>query len=104
MIEKIKIYFSLFLLGLFLFPLVEKELHAWEHADDFHCNSSVAHIHQHEHSCNLCDYTVVEKVTPEYYKVAFVTYERNICFTPFFENVNIPSAFSDIPSRAPPVV
>lgn len=101
--EKIKIYFSLSLLGLFLFPLVEKEIHALEHVDEFHCTSTVAHIHQHEHSCDLCDYTVADKLSSDVTKTTFQTFSKHISFRPFFENVNIPSAFSDLPSRAPPI-
>jgi hypothetical protein len=49
---------SVFFLALFLFPLVQKELHALEHANDFHCSSALNHFHEKEHFCSLCDFIV----------------------------------------------
>jgi hypothetical protein len=54
-------YGSLFLLATFLFPLAEKELHAWEHRFDTHCNEkSEKHIHTEEHHCSICDFSFTE--------------------------------------------
>lgn len=44
------------LLALFLFPGIEKEVHDWQHANDFHCTADIAHLHSSHHNCSLCDY------------------------------------------------
>jgi hypothetical protein len=49
----------LFLL-LFIYPLVEKELHAFQHSDDFHCASATAHFHTPEVKCSFCDVFIQE--------------------------------------------
>jgi hypothetical protein len=50
-------YISLFLLFLFLSPLVEIGIHDFTHRDDSHCLSDQKHFHKQEHNCSLCDYT-----------------------------------------------
>src|SRR5690606_14798221 len=47
-----------FFLVLFLFPMVEKELHAMEHHDDEHCaEHELMHLHEKDHICNISDFT-----------------------------------------------
>lgn len=56
---------SFLLLVLFLFPPVEKEIHDWQHANDFHCDADVAHLHPFEHTCSICDYVFPALIQPE---------------------------------------
>lgn len=53
----LKKYFSLFLLGIFLFAYSEKGIHDLLHSDDVHCNSlTEKHYHNAEHHCAICDF------------------------------------------------
>lgn len=94
---------SIFLLFLFLFPLVEKEMHALEHADDFHCSSVDKHFHELEHSCSLCDYTMPATLGSANNSFHVVFNEQIILFNLYTDCINIPTAYQDIPSRAPPI-
>ncbi|HPD52946.1 MAG TPA: hypothetical protein PLI08_03310 [Bacteroidia bacterium] len=50
---------SVFFLLVFLYPLAEKTLHELSHAGDVHCNTvSQYHLHQEEHHCEVCDFTL----------------------------------------------
>lgn len=50
---------GLFFLLVFLYPLAEKTLHELSHAGDVHCNTvSQYHLHQEEHHCEVCDFTL----------------------------------------------
>lgn len=50
-------YFSLFLLGTFLFAYSEKGIHDLMHADDVHCHVLYEnHFHTQEHHCAICDF------------------------------------------------
>ncbi|MBN8694948.1 MAG: hypothetical protein J0L87_00335 [Bacteroidetes bacterium] len=97
-------YCSIALLFLFLFPLVEKEMHTLEHMDDFHCTSSDKHFHEQEHSCSLCDYSVPDSNELEIAYYQFRSFGKIISFDLFTSSVHSPSSYQDIPSRAPPVV
>jgi len=101
--QHIKKYLSLFCLVLFLFPLVEKNVHAFEHQDEIHCNATDKHFHELEHTCSLCDFTITESYLTEsdYHAIIPV---KQFLFHPFIEGVNTPQAFQDLPARAPPVV
>lgn len=59
-------YISIFFLVVFAHALIQQEIHALEHADDFHCKSvSEKHIHEQEHDCSLCDFTFASSVIPD---------------------------------------
>lgn len=50
---------SFFFLLAFLYSLAEKTLHELSHAGDTHCNTvSQEHLHQEEHHCDVCDFTL----------------------------------------------
>jgi hypothetical protein len=56
--QKLKNIFALFTLLVFLFPLVESEVHNFSHWSDFHCTvNNATHLHKAEHHCILCDFT-----------------------------------------------
>ncbi|MGQ0827798.1 MAG: hypothetical protein ACT4ON_05335 [Bacteroidota bacterium] len=100
--KHIKKYLSLFCLILFLFPLVEKNVHAFEHYDEVHCNSTDKHFHELEHTCSLCDFTITESYSAES-DYQLIISAKQFLFHPFIESVNTPHAFQDLPARAPPV-
>ena len=101
--KPIKKYFSLFFLFLFLFPLVEKEVHALQHNMDVHCTASDIHLHQLEHHCAICDFTVTDSNTPASSSYQLIIAVSQLAFKPFIASIYIPDAFQDLPSRAPPV-
>ena len=101
--KQIKKYFSFFLLFLFLFPIIEKQLHAFEHNADSHCTATDKHFHTPEHSCSICDFTITDSNAAPETKVQFVISSNQFLFHSFTESVNTPTAFQDLPSRAPPV-
>ncbi len=44
-------------LGLLLFPMAEKGLHAFEHEENEHCvETEETHLHERHHDCSLCDF------------------------------------------------
>ncbi len=54
---KYKRYFSLFLLGIFLFAYAEKGVHDILHLNDIHCHAlDQKHYHNQEHHCYICDF------------------------------------------------
>ncbi len=97
-------YCSIALLLLFLFPLVEKEIHAMEHMNDFHCTATDKHFHEQEHTCSLCDYSVPDSNELEISYYQFSTYGKNISFDLYTTCLHTPSPFQDIPSRGPPII
>ncbi len=63
MCKEIKKYLTFVLLFLFLFPMVEKELHALEHSADKHCIANEKHFHELEHHCDICDLNITTPFT-----------------------------------------
>ncbi len=102
--QYIKKYFSLFLLFLFLFPMVEKDAHAFKHQSDLHCTASDKHFHELEHTCSLCDFTITDSTYPTKTDHQFIVFTQQFLFHPFIESVFTLNAFQHIPARAPPVV
>ncbi len=102
--KHLQTYSSFLLLLLFLFPLVQQQVHSLEHAEDIHCTATDKHFHNQEHNCSLCDYTVNKSGTSAINSFSFTIASSSFSFNPFIESVNVPLSFSDLPSRAPPVV
>jgi hypothetical protein len=101
--RQVKKYISFFFLFLFLFPTIEKQIHAWEHSADEHCTSTSKHFHNLEHSCSICDFTITDSNAAPETEVQFVISSKPFLFHSFFESVNTLAAFQDLPSRAPPI-
>ncbi|HRG37031.1 MAG TPA: hypothetical protein PK289_00725 [Bacteroidia bacterium] len=101
--QQLKKYGSLFLLLLFLFPFVEKQIHTYQHADDERCISADKHFHSEEHSCSICDYTLTQPCFITDAPPLVILSEQCIYLKQFTESVHTPTAFQDLPSRAPPV-
>ena len=102
MMQQIKKYFSVLLLFLFLFPQIEKEVHAFHHLADAHCSSSDKHFHEQEHNCSICDYTITNTTTAETPAKLTVTVQQFI-YSPFVVNINTTNAYHHLPARAPPI-
>ncbi len=63
------------LLFLFLFPFAEKEMHAWEHRNDEHCDSpNEKHFHEMEHNCDICDLSAPETLASNTDDPAIIAY------------------------------
>jgi hypothetical protein len=102
--QQLKKYLSLFFLSLFLFPMVEMQVHAFEHKDDLHCTSADKHFHPLEHNCSICDYTSTDSNSSTENNFSTLIFSSTFNFIPFIESVNIPDTFCDLPARAPPIV
>lgn len=75
----LRIVYTYGLLLLFLFPTLEKGIHALEHEEEEHCAAyEETHLHEKHHNCNLCDYNV-EPLS------AFSSYAIIEHYTTFFE-------------------
>lgn len=101
---RLKKYYSLFFVLLFLYPMVEKEFHAFEHQNDTHCAAADKHFHALEHSCSICDYTVIKLSSSIPCDVEFIISESVFSFLPYGTNEPVVSSFAHLPSRAPPFV
>lgn len=102
--KHIKKYLPLFLLFLLLFPVVEKQVHSFEHLKDVHCSATDKHFHELEHSCSICDYTITDSNSTPETAVLFIISTKTISFHPFIESIYTPDAFQNLPPRAPPVL
>jgi hypothetical protein len=83
MLKQVKKYFSLVAFIVFLFPLVAGNIHNIQHADDSHCRHAKHHLHQPEHHCLLCDYSIssTNGVSPELFSInIFYTFSKIISF------------------------
>ncbi|MFL5762303.1 MAG: hypothetical protein ACJ77K_00065 [Bacteroidia bacterium] len=96
-------YGAVLFLLIFLFPMAEKELHAFEHRGDFHCTATDKHFHKVEHSCDLCDLTITSSEAFIQHIFAFTLPSSDFYHTPFVSSGRSVKAFQDLPARAPPV-
>jgi hypothetical protein len=103
-VQKLKKIFALFSLAVFLFPFVEKEIHNYDHQNDFHCTTSESHLHNPEHHCSLCDYTNDYNGSPSFHQDDLILSALSVTYFSFSEN-NSSLHHGRFPSlRAPPVV
>ena len=102
--KQITKYFPLFLLSIFLFPQVEKNIHDLKHKDDFFCKASDKHLHEQQHECPICEFIL---------PVTTVAVNKNFVFSissfsdfvlPFIEEKAISSLHYSVSLRGPPVV
>ncbi len=101
--QQLKKYLSIFFLFLLLFPLAEKSIHGLEHEKDVHCTAIEKHFHEQEHSCSICDFTITDSNSLSNTGFVFTLTSQSFSFQPFSQSVIIPYAYSNLPSRAPPV-
>ncbi len=103
MYKQIKNSLSFLLLCLFLFPAVEREVHAYEHQNDIHCASTDKHFHEEEHNCSICDFTITDSTSPTPLPFCSITISKDFCFNSYNEQVYFSKAYQHLPSRAPPL-
>lgn len=101
---ELKKYSSLLLLILFLFPMVEKQAHAFEHSADTHCIASDKHFHEPEHHCDICDFTLTDTHHSADAGYRIIVSVQHFSFSSQLESLYISGAFQHLPARAPPVV
>ncbi len=104
MSQTIKKYFSVFFLMLFLFPIVEKEIHALEHAGDPHCISENKHFHNLEHNCGICDFTLYSSDGSTNIGASYTLFCFSFSYTPSINSIYELNRIDNSGSRAPPVI
>jgi hypothetical protein len=104
-IRKLKSFFSVFLLAVFLLPTVVKEVHTVSHEKRFHCDANgEQHIHVLHHDCNLCDFVLPVVSSPSNVDTNFsLFYFASVVFSHQAEVYFSSSRFSSALLRAPPV-
>jgi hypothetical protein len=105
MINKLKPLFSVFLLAVFLFPTIVKEVHTVNHEKRFQCNANEEqHLHTLHHDCNLCDFVLPITSDPSAAHNSFSSLNfREYTFPNLIEVYFSSSHFSSAQLRAPPV-
>jgi hypothetical protein len=97
-------YLSLFLLSIFAWPLVEKGIHDFSHADDEHCTSRTAyHIHDQQHQCSLCDLDITSPLTPSHTDDVVIAETPVACLFYFHPAGFVPSPHFSFSLRGPPL-
>ena len=97
-----KIGYVLFLI-LFLFPLVEKEIHHYEHKDDFRCTTkNEKHLHSEEHYCFICDFNIPITDSPVAYESGFVISFITVAHLIYKASLILVNYNCCLPPRAPP--
>jgi hypothetical protein len=103
-LKKLHTYFSLALLAIFLFPLAEKQVHAFDHKDEVHCSSAEKHFHDVEHSCSICDYTFTDSNPTASAEISMLRSIQQAEYLPGAEDLFYSDCHSLLPSRAPPEI
>ena len=98
-----KKYISLILLTLFLFPMVEKEVHTFQHASDSHCKSINKHFHKLEHSCGICDFVFCPPYGSSFIKPSFSLDCFSFSYSPSINCIYEINKIDNSGSRAPPL-
>lgn len=68
--SRLRKFIALFILTVFVFPLIAEQAHNLHHRNDTHCSErNTVHFHETEHHCFICDYIPVNsnKPTEQYY-------------------------------------
>lgn len=104
MIRSYKKYVGVFLFFLFVFPSIQQGIHGFEHRHDFHCDAKTEkHLHEQEHHCDVCDYSIPVSNCASFGNITFVlsytpNYYKDFRSTPIFFNGDF-----RVPARAPPL-
>lgn len=96
-------YCSFILLVLFLFPMAEKQVHAFEHITDSHCTTNDKHFHESEHHCDICDFTITDSNSPTNNIYHFIISVNPFSFQALTASAHLQKPFHNLPSRAPPI-
>jgi hypothetical protein len=106
MLGKLKLYFSLFFLTVFLFPAVVQDVHAINHEKAFHCDANgEQHLHTQHHDCTLCDFVLPVVSSPSNADNNFSLFYFASTIFPNQAGVYFSSSqFSSASLRAPPAI
>ena len=92
------------LLVVFLFPLAEKGIHAFEHEEEEHCATyEDIHLHEKHHDCHICDYNLepAQKTSIDF---KLVNSSKSLKIDFLFESILIETSLYYFSLRAPPVI
>lgn len=104
MLFRLRKYFSIFTLAVFLFPLVVEEVHTYGHRNDFHCTASDTHFHELEHHCTICDYIpYTSDNTFQENTFSFLEIYTTVCFN-YYESVAVLNRHFNFSLRGPPTI
>ena len=81
----------------------ERRLPSGKEENEKHCSITDKHFHEQEHGCSICDFTITDSNSLPNSDIVFIVSSQSFSFSSFTESVNIPFAFSNLPSRAPPI-
>ena len=95
--------YSICLLLILLFPMVQREVHTFHHKNDISCSAEdTKHLHEQHHYCKYCDFSVPAHV------VSWYSFDLNsVDFVVFLPGLTASLVFdiekgSSGPPRAPP--
>ena len=106
MIHRLKLYFSLFFLSIFIFPAIVQDVHAANHEKIFHCDATgEQHLHIQHHDCTLCDFVLPVVSSPSNVDNNFsLFYFASTVFPNQAEVYFSSSQFFSASLRAPPAI
>ena len=97
-------YIAFFLFCLFVFPRIEKEVHALIHANDEHCKETGEfHFHKKEHSCSICDYSNSISKSPELTNYRIFLTAHSTSYQLYTAQIRLTKPDYQVPLRAPPI-
>ncbi|MFY9308348.1 MAG: hypothetical protein WAQ28_04780 [Bacteroidia bacterium] len=101
--KELQKYISIAVLLLFLFPMVEKQVHAFEHLSDKHCTANEKHFHELEHHCDVCVFTLGDSSPETGADYHFINSSEQFTYSISVERVYIKRILTNLPARAPPI-
>lgn len=103
---KIKFYniVSLFVLLIFVYPYIQKEIHTFEHAHDFHCTTHTEqHFHSEIHHCLVCEYNILLGETNKEFSLISKTETFFVKISSFYKKLSINAHAYSYLLRGPPL-
>ena len=83
--------------------MVEKEMHAFKHADDFHCTAENKHFHNLEHNCGICDFNFCSSEGSTQIETSYTLFSLSFSYTPSINSIYELNTIDHSGSRAPPI-
>lgn len=100
--QHLKNYFSIVLLLIFLFPIIEKDVHDIEHKNDFHCGAVEKHFHSAEHHCPICNFIFTSSEGPAKAETKIIVFCASFSYAASINSVYELNRIDNSGSRAPP--
>lgn len=103
-INMLRLFFTYFTLLLFLFPMIEKGIHAFEHEEEEHCAAyEETHLHEKHHDCQLCDYNL-EPAQKNNYDFSIIPFSKIVSFEFYIISFFVETSIYYFSLRAPPAI